>query len=83
MAKAAKLKECEILGEWSRSMVNHLYWCAMSTDDGNGDVILEKWLSLINHMHNEHHGHGKTYKKCGHECLQNRKWLKHRKYNNF
>ena len=60
-------------------MINHFYWCAFSTKDGNGEVILEKWLSLINHIHNKHRGHGKVYKKCTHGRLRNRKWLKYRK----
>ena len=76
--KVAQQKGCEILGEWLRSMLNHLYWCPLSTKDGDREVILEKWLSLINHLHNKHSGHGKKYKKCPHGRLQNRKWLKYR-----
>ncbi len=69
----AKLKGCEILAEWLKSMVNH--WCVLSTKEGDKEVILEKWLSLVNHLHNNHQGHGK---KCQHGRLRNRKWLKHR-----
>ena len=57
-----------------------LYWCAFSTKDGNGDLILEKWLSLINHMHNMHKGHGKLYKECEHGRLRKRKCLRYRKF---
>ena len=77
--KLAKEKGCDIIGEWSKSMVNHLYWCALSTNDGDGEVMLEKWLSLLNHIHNKHRGHGKVYKKCTHGRLRGRKWLKRRK----
>ena len=77
--KLSKEKGCEIVGEWQRSMINHLYWCAHSTKDGNTEVILEKWLSIINHIHNKHRGHGKLYKRCAHGRLPNRKWLKYRK----
>lgn len=78
--KLAKEKGCEVVGEWQKSMINHLYWSAYSTEDGNGDVILEKWLSLVNHLHNKHRGHGKVYKRCAHGRLRKRKWLKHSMY---
>lgn len=35
----AKEKDCEIVGQWTKSLLNHLYWSAASTEDGNGDVI--------------------------------------------
>ena len=79
MEKLAKEKGCEIVGEWLKSMVNHIYWSAYSTKDGNGEVILEKWLSLVNHLHNKHRGHGKVYKRCTHGRLRKRKWLKQSK----
>lgn len=77
----AKLKDCEIVGEWTQSIVNHLYWCAMSSSDSssNEEMIRSKWLSLSNHIHNKH-THKGIFKKCAHKSLnQNRrkkKWFK-------
>ena len=53
----AKLKDCKLVGQWTESLVNHLYWCAASTPSGNGDDIKAKWISLNNHIHNIYHGH--------------------------
>ena len=57
-------------------MVNHLYWCAMSTEEGNEDLIRAKWLSLVNHIQNVHRGHGSLFPKCLHKRLKGRKWIK-------
>jgi hypothetical protein len=73
--KVSKQKDCEVIGEWVRSMVNHLYWWIMSTEEDD-ECIKEKWLSLLNHLHNKHKGHGKIYKECQHGKLHKRKWLK-------
>uniref|UniRef100_A0A1X7VCT2 Transposase IS204/IS1001/IS1096/IS1165 DDE domain-containing protein n=1 Tax=Amphimedon queenslandica TaxID=400682 RepID=A0A1X7VCT2_AMPQE len=27
----AKQKDCEVFGDWTKSIINHLYWCAMSS----------------------------------------------------
>lgn len=79
----AKEKNCEIVGDWVKSLCNHLYWCAVSTKSGKGDEIKAKWLSVINHIHNKHSGHGKIFPKCGHGRLRGRdrkkKWFKARK----
>ncbi|KAF3845945.1 hypothetical protein F7725_003023 [Dissostichus mawsoni] len=69
------------IGEWIQSILNHLYWCAVSTPDGNGEMIADKWLSLNNHIVNIHTKHGRVFEKCAHGRLpaaQNRKkkWLK-------
>ena len=79
--KLAKVKGCEEVGEWIKSMVNHLYWSAMSTESDDSQMLLEKWQSLANHIHNKHRGHGKKYKKCAHGRLGRRKWLKYSKSN--
>ncbi|XP_046570932.1 uncharacterized protein LOC124279178 [Haliotis rubra] len=80
MEALAKEKDCSIVGRWVRSICNHLCWAAASTPDGNGDVIRDKWLSVVNHMQNIHHGHGKHFPNCLHPDLgqddQKRKWLK-------
>lgn len=57
-----------------------MYWCAASTDPGNGDLILAKWLSVEAHVQNDHSGHGTLFPECAHGLLEGRearkKWLK-------
>ncbi|KAJ8043460.1 hypothetical protein HOLleu_10553 [Holothuria leucospilota] len=74
-----KKKGNEILNEWCKSIINHLYWSASSTPDGNPELMLEKFLSVINHMQNIHSGHeGTLFNSCAHQPLEGerpRKWL--------
>lgn len=58
-------------------MINHLYWSVVSTADGNGEMMKAKWLSLVNHIHDQHTGHS-----CSHGALVGRdeKWLKRRMF---
>lgn len=84
LEKCAKQKDCELVGEWTKSILNHLYWSAVSTPDGNVEEIMEKWTSVNNHIHNIHRGHGEIFKKCDHPTLRgrrkNKKWFKPRKF---
>lgn len=79
-----KRKDCELVRQWQRSLLNHLYWCVVSTTNGDGDMIKAKWLSLDNHVHNEHSGHNELYPRCSHPPLQGRdrrkKWFRLRKF---
>lgn len=68
-------KKCELVGEWARSVSNHLYWCA-SSSDGIGELVSEKWLSVLNHITNVHEGHGQRFPKCLHGELEDRNWIK-------
>lgn len=78
------MKGCELIGNWQRSIVNHLYWCVSSTPDGDADTILAKWLSLENHVHNKHRHKDKKFPKCTHGTLRSqdrkKKWFKRRKH---
>ena len=38
----SKEKDYELVGEWTKSIVNHVYWSAVSMPNGDGDVIREK-----------------------------------------
>ena len=83
---AAKQKDCEIIGSWQTSIINHLYWCVSSTPNGDNKVILAKWLSLENHVHNKHRHKDKKFPKCAHGKLRGqerkKKWFKRRKWLN-
>ena len=75
----AKQKDCELVSKWEQSMINHMYWCVVSTPNGDGDMMVAKWLSLENHIHNKHSGHGKLFRSCAHGRLvgrtRNKKWF--------
>ena len=66
-------------------MINHLYWNIVSTSDGNGEMMKAKWLSLVNHLHNDHSGHSELFPNCSHGNIAGRekKWLKQREYKTF
>ena len=70
MEALAKQKGCELVGEWQHILINHLYWCVVSTPINEREVIKAKWLSLGNHIHNQHSDHGELYPKCSHGELQ-------------
>ena len=53
LVKASKRSDLEGIGVWIRSIINHLYWCAVSSPVGDGDMIVAKWLSLVNHICNK------------------------------
>ena len=77
----AKQRDCDDVGKWEKSIINHLYWCVASTPSSEEEVIKAKWLSLDNHMHNVHHGHAAKFPTCLHGRLQGdrtKRWLKRR-----
>lgn len=82
LEKLAKNKDCGLVSEWARSIINHLYWSIMSTAQDSPELVKEKWLSLDNHVHNKHKGHGKVYEKCKHQKLK-RKWFHRSKLTNL
>ena len=75
----AKQKDCELVGKWEQSMINHMYWCVVSTPNGDGDMMVAKWLSLENHIHNKHSGHGQLFQKYSHGRLVGRNQNKRHK----
>lgn len=54
LVKLAKYKDCELVGEWTKSITNHLYWCAASSPDGDGDQMVVRWKSLMEHLCDQH-----------------------------
>ena len=47
LRKTSKEKGCEIIGEWTKGIRNHLYWCVQSTQLGFGELIVAKWQSTV------------------------------------
>ena len=69
LAAAAKIRECEGLGEWIPSIINHFWWSAQ-TCGGDAEVLKEKWVSVIHHVTNRHDWPGnRHYHCCAHEPL--------------
>lgn len=76
----SKGKDCAVVAQWKKSIVNHIFWCAASTDDDDGEMKEAKWLSITNHIINKHNGHDNDrFPRCLHGHLHGRekkkKWL--------
>ena len=67
---------CETLVCWIKGIRNHLYWSAMSTKMGYGEMIVAKWKSIVRHLTNKHENHpDELFQKCAHGELEDRMWL--------
>jgi solute carrier family 8 (sodium/calcium exchanger) len=54
----------------------HLYWCARSTRQGFGEMIVAKRGSLIRHISNKHKDHpDELYTECAHGEVEPRAWI--------
>ena len=40
LAKLSQYKDCDIVGDWIKSITNHMYWCAASAPDGDGQQMV-------------------------------------------
>ena len=80
----AKEKECQVLSPWIRSISNHMYWSAASSEPNQADIIEAKWKSLGNHIQDKHDGHGETFPKCSHDivAVPTKKYLQPSMYTN-
>ncbi|XP_070567634.1 uncharacterized protein [Ptychodera flava] len=73
-------KDCSDIKAWKQSIVNHLYWSAVSTPDDRGDLIVAKWCSLVGHVQNVHTNHpDPLFPDCAHGPLEgenrNKLWI--------
>lgn len=69
-----KKKGCEVVAKWVQAISNFLYYCAASSG-GDGDLVQDKWLSILNHVTNKHEGHGGRFPNCQHGQIE-REWIK-------
>ncbi|KAK3741511.1 hypothetical protein QZH41_012599, partial [Actinostola sp. cb2023] len=77
LTKISQEKCCEELKVWIKPCENHLYWSAMSTFDGNGEVIWAKFKSFLAHIINKHTDlEDPLFNKCAHGNIPYRTWLK-------
>ena len=75
LVNAGKKKGSEKTKAWAQSVSNHIYWCA-ATSDGDGELVKQKWLSILNHVVDIHEGHGERFPHCAHDELQEeRDWM--------
>ncbi|KAJ8305056.1 hypothetical protein KUTeg_017399 [Tegillarca granosa] len=69
LEKKGKIKGCGDVALWARSVSNHMYWCAASSN-GNGEVCVRKMAVHINHVVDIHEGHGNKFPECVHDQLR-------------
>ncbi|KAL5012123.1 hypothetical protein ScPMuIL_010674 [Solemya velum] len=80
LLKLSVEKDCTDLQPWIRSLTNHLYWTAATSQGLENGVIMARWGSVLNHIINIHTGHSAVFVSCVHGELEGRerrkKWLK-------
>ena len=84
LTKIGKESNCAEINGWIRACENHLLWSATSTSNGDGKVILAKFLSFLGHIVDKHENlENPLFSKCAHDEIETREWLDERKSQNI
>jgi solute carrier family 8 (sodium/calcium exchanger) len=83
LLKVAKLKGCEIVKGWVQSITNNIYWIASSTPDGDKDLMLAKFDSVVDHIMDVHSHSNALFPRCMHGHLEHREWITPGKISKF
>ncbi|KAM4580131.1 uncharacterized protein PAE49_005126 [Odontesthes bonariensis] len=71
-----KMKDCEKLNKWMKSINNHIYWTAANSTSGPERIA--KWNAILNHVQDIHTHENPLYPKCEHAIrttTDKKKWL--------
>lgn len=75
LIKVSARRACEVIKKWARSISNHMYWSATSSN-GDSELARAKWTSIVRHVSNQHSGHGEVFTQCEHGDLDEpREWI--------
>lgn len=66
----SKERGCEDLKLWRPAIINHLYWTAASTPNGDPNVMEAKWRSMVNHVQDVHEHGDAAFPHCAHPPLE-------------
>ena len=72
----ANSKKCKDMRSWVHSIINHLYWSAATSQ--NGDEMVAKWVSVVNHIQDIHIHDDQLFPACQHDPIddsQHKNWL--------
>lgn len=75
LENAAKKRGAGQIRPWIKGIVNHTYWVAASSGD-NGQLKLDKWKSISNHIINVHNHDSEIFPECEHGELEPRDWMR-------
>ncbi|KAH9376207.1 hypothetical protein HPB48_004233 [Haemaphysalis longicornis] len=71
---ACKSQSCALIQPWMQCITNHLYFVAAMAE-GDAELIMSMWRSLLNHICDKHDGHEGPFAECLHEPLGERLWM--------
>ena len=57
------------LALWTKIIANQMYWSSVSSPEGEddrGQLVKQKWLSVLNYAVDVHEGYGHKFPKCVH-----------------
>ncbi|KAL1470573.1 hypothetical protein MTO96_040350, partial [Rhipicephalus appendiculatus] len=74
ISSLGRAKQHEIVLGWRKTIIRHLYWCAVNSD-GDDNLLLARWLSILRHIVNVHDHPNPLHPFCLHGPLPSRDWL--------